>query len=94
MKQEGKKYTRVLYVVDDSHSRWVLSQQSYSGFHSMVANENKEMVKYKDERLYNTLRGEPVVEQKEIDEMGKTESFLDVENNLGLIIFLRRFIDS
>ena len=51
-------------------------------------------MKNKDERLYNTLRGEPVVEQKEIDEMGKTESFLDVENNLGLIIFLRRFIDS
>ena len=52
------------------------------------------MMKNKDERLYNTLRGEPVVEQKEIDEIGKTESFLDVENNLGLIIFLRRFIDS
>lgn len=60
----------------------------------MVANENKEMMENKDKKFYNTLRGEPVVEQKEIDEMGKTESFLDVENNLGLIIFLRRFIDS
>ena len=60
----------------------------------MVASENKKMMENKDEKFYNTLRGEPVVEQKEIDEMGKTESFLDVENNLGLIIFLRRFIDS